>query len=85
MATRKKVPKGKRPGLRSQAKDAVKEDVAWDTLGTSSEEEASVGLPGAQSKPGPSRSSKGMVSLMKEFLNAQQLKASSHYRILSPI
>ncbi len=83
MATRKKAPKGKRPGLRSQAKDAFKEDVAWDTLGTSSEEEASVGLPGAQSEPGPSHSSEGgMVSLMREFLDAQQQREDRYLREL---
>lgn len=74
----KKVPKGKRPGLRSQEKDTVKEDVAWDTLGTSSEEEASVGLSSAQGEPGPTRSSEGMVSNMRDFLSAQQLREDKY-------
>ncbi len=51
--------------------------------GTSSEEEASVGLPGAQSEPGPSLSSEGgMGSLMREFLDVQQLREDRYLREL---
>ncbi|RXN16859.1 zinc finger with KRAB and SCAN domains 3-like protein [Labeo rohita] len=82
MATRKTAPKGRKPraGLRSQMKKATVEDLAWNSPETTEEEEVMAGLPDT-SKSRSSRTEpvtpvatagEGMVSLVRQFLNAQQ-------------
>ncbi len=52
MATRKTAPKGRKPrmGLRSQVKAGTEEDVAWDSMETTEDEEIAASLPEASSK-----------------------------------
>lgn len=55
MANRRKAPKGKRPGLRSQAKLEAKGDKTWNILTSEGEEASSVEPPGASITPGSSQ------------------------------
>ncbi|XP_067255486.1 uncharacterized protein [Chanodichthys erythropterus] len=82
MAIRKTAPNGKKPraGKRSQVK-ATMEDEAWDSAETTEEEEVMAGLPGTsrkssspQTKPitPVAAAGEGMVSLMRQLLDAQQ-------------
>jgi len=70
----------KRPGLRSQAKLEAKRDKTWDSLRLEGEEASSVELP-VSSKSSTSHtsrpstlSSRGMVNLVRDFLDTQQAR-----------
>ncbi len=91
MATRKTAPKGRkpRPGLRSQMKEAMMEDGAWSSAET--EEEVAAGLPDASRKSRSPRTEpitpvatagEGMVSLMRQFLDAQQQREERYLQEL---
>ncbi|RXN24941.1 UPF0160 mitochondrial-like protein [Labeo rohita] len=95
MATRKKAPKSRRPGLRSQAKLEAKGDETWDSLTSEGEEASSVEPPGASSKPGPGQTSGpstlpsgglvSLMSLMRDFLEAQQAREERYVQELQGI
>ncbi|XP_026094089.1 uncharacterized protein LOC113066406 [Carassius auratus] len=92
MASRKKAPKGKRPGLRSQVKWVVKGEETGDSLTSEGEEASWVDPPESSSKPGlaptggPSTvPSGGLASLMRDFLEAQQVREGRYVRELQGI
>ncbi len=93
MATRKTAPKGRkpRPGLRSQMKKVTMEDVAWNSAETTEEEEVAAGLPDTSRKSRSPRTKpitpvatagEGMVSLMRQFLDAQQQREERYLQEL---
>ncbi len=93
MANRKTAPKGRKPrmGLRSQVKAGTEEDVAWDSMETTEDEEIAASLPEASSKRSPAQSNpinpgatsgEGMVTLMRKFLDAQEQREERYLREL---
>ncbi|KAL0199477.1 hypothetical protein M9458_008017, partial [Cirrhinus mrigala] len=93
MASRKTAAKGRklRAGLRSQMKKATVEDLAWNLAETTEEEEVMVGLHDTSKKSRSSRTEpvtpvatagEGMVSLMRQYLDAQQQREERYLQEL---
>ncbi len=89
MATRKTAPKGKRPrgGLRSQVKAVAEGDALWDTAESTEDEGGAEAFPKASSESHRPQvkadakgltSDQGLLSLMHQFLNAQEQREERH-------
>ncbi|KAL0152831.1 hypothetical protein M9458_051871 [Cirrhinus mrigala] len=92
MATRKTVPKGRKPrtGLRSQVK-ASEEEAAWNSVETTEDEEGATSLPRVSQKSSPpstksvtpdTTAGEGMISLMRRFLNTQEQREERYLQEL---
>ncbi|RXN13505.1 UPF0160 mitochondrial-like protein [Labeo rohita] len=93
MATRKTVPKGRKPrtGLRSQVKAASEEEAVWNSVETMEDEEGATSLHRVSQKSSPpptkpvtpvTTAGEGMISLMRKFLDTQKQREERYLQEL---